>query len=59
MQMLPSSENGSLIRKVWFFSETALIPEDLMNISLEEVVFTAEWLPEVILPDKLPVDSSS
>ena len=26
---------------------------------LEEVVFTAEWLPEAIFPDKLPVDSSS
>ena len=35
------------------------MPEDLLNISLEEVVFTAEWLLEAILPDKLPVDSSS
>ena len=32
-------------------SETAPMPEDLMNISLEEVVFTAEWVPEAILPD--------
>ena len=40
-------------------SETALLPEDLLNISLEEVVFTAEWLLEAILSDKLPVDSSS
>ena len=28
-------------------------------ISLEDVIFTAEWLPEIILPDKLPVDNSS
>ena len=36
------------------------MPEDLMNISLEEVVFTADWAPEVILPDDRPpfVDSS-
>ena len=40
-------------------SETAPIPEDLLNVSLEEVIFSAEWLPEAILPDKLPVDSSS
>ena len=41
-------------------SETAPLPEDLMNISLEEVIFTAEWVPEVILPDNQPpvVDSS-
>ena len=39
--------------------ETAPIPEDLLNMSLEEVIFSAEWLPEAILPDKLPVDSSS
>ena len=31
--------------------ETALMPEDLMNISLEEVIFTAEWVPAEILPD--------
>ena len=40
-------------------SETAPIPEDLLNVSLEEVIFTAEWLPEVILPDSLPVINSS
>ena len=40
-------------------SETAPIPEDLLNVSLEEVVFPAEWLPEVILPDNLPVINSS
>ena len=32
-------------------SKTALIPEDLLNVSLEEVIFTTEWAPEVILPD--------
>ena len=42
-------------------SETALMPEDLMNISLEEVIFTAEWVPAEILPDNQPpvVDSSA
>ena len=35
------------------------MPEDLLNISLEEVIFTVEWLPEAILPDKLQVNSSS
>ena len=25
-----------------------------MNISLEEVIFTAEWVPAAILPDNLP-----
>ena len=42
-------------------SETAPMPEDLMNISLEEVTFTAEWAPPAaILPDNQPpfVDSS-
>ena len=39
-------------------SETAPILEDLLNVSLEEVIFTAEWLPEVILPDNLPVINS-
>ena len=58
-QMLLSSENSSLIRSGVVVSGTAPLLEDLLNISLEEVVFTAEWLPEAILPDKLPVDSSS
>ena len=42
-------------------SETAPMPEDLLNISLEEVIFTAEWLPAEILPDNPPpvVDSSA
>ena len=37
------------------------MPEDLMNISLEEVIFTAEWVPAEILPDNQPpvVDSSA
>ena len=39
--------------------ETAPIPEDLLNVLLEEVIFTAEWLPEVILPDKVAVINSS
>ena len=36
-------------------SETAPMPADLMDISLEEVIFTAEWVPEVINPDNLSV----
>ena len=35
------------------------MPEDLLVISLEEVIFTAEWAPEVILPDNPPVIDSS
>ena len=41
----------------WFYEwilKTALIQEDLLNVSLEEVIFTAEWAPEVILPDRNP-----
>ena len=36
-------------------SETALMPEDLTDISLEEVVFAIQWEPTVkeILPDKM------
>ena len=42
-------------------SETAPMPEDLMNISLEEVIFTAVWVPAAILPENLSlvVDSST
>ena len=41
-------------------SETALMPEDLMNISLEKVIFTADWVPAAILPDNPhPVEDSS
>ena len=60
-----SGANAALIRdqfpnqKGVVVLETAPLPEDLLNISLEEVVFTAEWLPEAILPDRLHVDSSS
>ena len=38
-------------------SETAPIPDDLLNISLEEVVFDVQWEPTVkeILPDKTPL----
>ena len=60
-----SGASAALIRKRFpnqkgvVVSETAPIPEDLLNISLKEVVFTAEWVPKAILPDKLPVDSLS
>ena len=37
----------------------APILEDLLNVLLEEVVFTFEWLPEVILPDNMVVINSS
>ena len=40
-------------------SETAPIPEDLLNVSLEEVIFSAEWGPEVVLPDPFPAFNSS
>ena len=46
-------------QKVIVVSETAPMPEDLLDISLEEVIFTAEWAPEEILPDTLPVFNSS
>ena len=35
------------------------MPEDFLDISLKEVIFTAEWAPEEILPDTLPVFNSS
>ena len=37
------------------------MPEDLLDISLEEVIFTAEWIPAEILPDNPPpvMDSSA
>ena len=31
------------------------MPENLMDISLEDVDFSADQAPEVILPDNLPV----
>ena len=40
-------------------SKMAPIPEDLLNVSLEEVVFSAEWVPEIILPDPFPAFESS
>ena len=40
-------------------SETAPKPVDLLNVSLEEVIFSAEWAPEVILPDPFPAFNSS
>ena len=40
-------------------SETAPMLENLLDISPEEVIFTAEWLPEAILPDNPPVINSS
>ena len=46
--------NSFLNQKGVVVSETAQMPEDLMNISLEKVIFTAEWVPEVILPDNQP-----
>ena len=37
------------------------MPVDLLDISLEEVIFTAEWIPAEILPDNPPpvMDSSA
>ena len=60
-----SGATAALIRETFpnqkgvVVSETAPMPEDLLDISLEEVVFTAEWIPEAILPDNLPVENSS
>ena len=42
-----------------FVWEMAPIPEDLLNVSLEEVIFSAEWAPEVILPDPFSAFNSS
>ena len=39
--------------------KTAPMPADLLDISLEEVILTAEWVPEVIIPDNLSVIDSS
>ena len=60
-----SDATAALIREAFpdqkgiVVSETAPMPEDLLDISLEEVIFTAEWLPEAILPDTLPAVNSS
>ena len=60
-----SGASAALIKKGFpdhrgvVISENAQIPEDLLNVSLEEVIFSAEWEPEVILPDPFPVFDSS
>ena len=60
-----SGASAALIRKGFpdhsgvVVSETALIPKDLLDVSLEEVIFSAEWVPEAILPDPFPVFDSS
>ena len=60
-----SGATAALIREAFpnqkgvVVSETAPMPEDLMDISLEEVIFTDEWVSEVILPDNLSVIDSS
>ena len=40
-------------------SDAAPLPEDLLNLSLEEVIFEVEWVPAVILLDPSPVGNSS
>ena len=40
-------------------SEIASVPKDLLDVSLEEVVFSTEWVPEVILPDPFQAFESS
>ena len=63
--MFTSGASAALIRdhfpdqKGVVVSETAPIPEDLLNVSLEEVVFSPEWVPEVLLPDPFPAFESS
>ena len=63
--MFTSGASAALIKKGFpdhrgvVISENAQIPEDLLNVSLEEVIFSAEWEPEVILPDPFPVFDSS
>ena len=63
--MFTSGASAALIKKGFpdhtgvVISETAPIPEDLLNVSLEEVIFSAEWAPEVILPDPFPAFDSS
>ena len=58
--VITSGASAALIRdrfpdqKGVVVSEMAPIPEDLLNVSLEEVIFMAEWAPEVILPDPFP-----
>ena len=60
-----SGASAALIKKGFpdhsgvVISETAPIPEDLLNVSLEEVIFSAEWVPEVILQDPFTAFDSS
>ena len=60
-----SGASAALIKKSFpdhtgvVISETAPIPEDLLNVSFEDVIFRAEWAPEVILPDPFPAFDSS
>ena len=59
-----SGASAALIKKGFpdhsgvVISEKAPIPEDLLNVSLEEVIFSPEWVPEVILPDPFPAFDS-
>ena len=63
--MFTSGASAALIKNCFpdytgvVISETAPLLEDLLNVSLEEVIFSAEWAPEVILPDPFPVFNSS
>ena len=60
-----SDETAALIRESFpnqegvVVSETAPMPADLMDSPLEEVIFTAEWVHEIINPDNLSVIDSS
>ena len=59
--MFTSGASAALIKKGFpdqggvVISETVQIPEDLLNVSLQEVIFSAEWVPEAILLDPFPV----
>ena len=60
-----SGATAALIRELFpdqqeiVVSENAQIPADLLDISLEEVIFTAKRAPEIIIPDNVPVIDSS
>ena len=60
-----SGATAALIRELFpnqkgvVVSETAPMQEDLMDISLKEVIFSAEWVLEVIVPYNQPVIDSS
>ena len=57
--LIKESRSRSLIRRGSLFQRRLRYREDLLDILLEEVIFTAEWLPEVILPDNVAVINSS